>query len=311
MARSLWSVILAGGAGRRLFAVTNGTPKQFWRLDGRSSLIEETIARIAPIADTSHTALIVDRSHGTFVREAGLHRAGAVLYQPQDRGTAAGVLFGLTPVLEAEPDAVVLVTPSDHGVRHPGRFRESVLSAAAAVLSGRQQIVIFGVAPSGACADYGWIECGPRQPGDGPRLQHVTGFVEKPSADDAERLFQAGAVWNSMVVVARAAALAALFEAQALGLAALFAEYRRWPAAYRDAWLADRYADLATVDFSRDILAPARGLAVCVWPASLGWADLGTPDRLQHWWDRMPGRRAAADARRAASTARLHVAPQA
>jgi hypothetical protein len=53
-----------------------------------------------------------------------------------------------------------------------------------------------------------------------------------------------------------------------------------------------------TVDFSRDILARARGLAVSLWPASLGWADLGTPDRLRDWWDD-PAPPAAA--RRAAS----------
>jgi mannose-1-phosphate guanylyltransferase len=294
MPRPLWSVILAGGAGRRLFAVTNGIPKQFWRADGRASLIEQTIARIAPIADSSRTALIVDRSHRAFVREAALQRAGAILYQPQDRGTAAGVLFGMTPVLEAQPDAVVLVTPSDHGVRQAWRFRHSVLSAAAAVLSGRHQIVIFGVTPSGPCADFGWIVCGPGRAGGGPRLQPVAGFVEKPSADDAERLFQAGGVWNSMVLVARAAALAELFEAQTPGLAALFADYRRWPAAVRDARLADCYPGLTPVDFSRDVLTRARGLAVSIWPASVGWADLGTPDRLQHWCDTASVRRSAA-----------------
>lgn len=289
---SLWSVILAAGAGRRLSAVTNGVPKQFWRLDGRTSLLEETMARIAPIADTTRTSVVVDRAHEEFVREAALQeRAGRVLYQPQDRGTAAGVLFGLTAVLEADPDALVLVTPSDHGVRHTWRFRHSVLAAGAAILAGRHEIVIFGVTPSGPCADFGWILCGPRQAGAGPRLQQVAGFVEKPSPDHAERLFLAGAVWNSMVLVARAASLAALFEAQAPGLAALFADYRRWPAATRDARLTARYPNLTAVDFSRDILARAPGLAVSLWPASLGWADLGTPDRLRRWWDHPAARR--------------------
>jgi mannose-1-phosphate guanylyltransferase len=210
--RTLWSVILAGGAGRRLFAVTNGIPKQFWRLDGRTSLLEETMARIAPIADTTRTAVVVDRAHETFVRGAALHqRAGRILYQPLDRGTAAGVLFGMQPVLEADPDALVLVTPSDHGVRQAWRFHHSVLAAGAAVMSGRHEIVIFGVTPTGPCADFGWILCGPRQSGAGPRLQQVAGFVEKPAPEEAERLFLAGAVWNSIVLVARAASLAALF----------------------------------------------------------------------------------------------------
>jgi mannose-1-phosphate guanylyltransferase len=308
MTRPLWSVILAGGAGRRLFAVTNGIPKQFWRLEGQPSLLEETVARLAPLG-ALRTCLVVDRSHEPYLREA---RCGSaeVLYQPADRGTGAGLLFGLTPVLEAAPDATVIVTPADHGVRQTWRFRDSVMAAAAAAERRRVEIVIFGVAPTEPCPDYGWILRGERT-GRRASLQPVTGFVEKPSPEYADQLFRAGAVWNTMVVVARASALAALFETHAPALSGLFAEYRRWPHADRDARLAERYVDLAPVDFSRDILAPARGLAVATWPASIGWADLGTPDRLRHWWDRTPAsRRSAGDAVAPPPPVPLHAAPR-
>ena len=75
MTRPLWSVILAGGAGRRLFAVTNGIPKQFWRLEGQPSLLEETVARLAPLG-ALRTCLVVDRSHEPYLREA---RCGATI----------------------------------------------------------------------------------------------------------------------------------------------------------------------------------------------------------------------------------------
>jgi len=281
MPRPLWSVVLAGGAGRRLLAVTHGTPKQYWRADGRRSLLEETVARLAPLGAV-HTSLVVDRAHEQYLRDTRCGDA-AVLYQPADRGTAAGVFFGLSPVLEHDPEAFVLVTPSDHGIRQTSQFRHGVLSAVASVQRGFASVVMFGVAPAEPSADFGWILPGARMSAH-TTLQQVTAFVEKPPLPRAAELFAAGAVWNTMVVVARASALADLFERHAAPLAALFAEYRRRPATGRDAWLADRYADLGPVDFSRDILAPARGLAVATWPASIGWADLGTPDRLRQWW---------------------------
>jgi mannose-1-phosphate guanylyltransferase len=287
----LWSVVLAGGAGRRLSAVTHGTPKQFWRLDGQCSLLEETLARVAPLAPAARTTLVVDRTHEGYVRETSLRPVGDVLYQPQDRGTAAGVLLGLTPVLEASPGSVVVLAPSDHGVLQPARFRRGIAAAAAAIESGALDVIVFGVMPSEPCTDYGWITPGPRHAVKGTRLQQVVGFAEKPSREEAERLFHAGAVWNTMVVVAKADALWRLYETHLPHLARLFAEYLRTPLTGRRDLLIDRYAGLASSDFSRDLLTPARGLAVYTWPASLGWADLGTPDRFLGWLDRAPARK--------------------
>ena len=55
------------------------------------------------------------------------------------------------------------------------------------------------------------------------------------------------------------------------------------PGELREAFLADRYPGLPHTDLSRDVLTPARGLSLYVWPESLGWTDLGTPDRLDLW----------------------------
>jgi len=306
MTRPIWSVILAGGAGRRLFAVTNGIPKQYWRQDGQPSLLEATLARLAPLGAV-RTSLVVDRSHERFLHDEA-YASADVLYQPEDRGTGAGILFGLTSVLEDAPDATVIVTPSDHGVRQTWRFRDSVLTAAAAVQRRQADIVIFGVAPTAPCPDYGWILRGAQTVVRSP-LQAVTGFVEKPSAEEAARLLDAGAVWNTMVVVARASAIAALFEAHAPAAAALFTEFRTWPHADRETRLVPRYADLAPVDFSRHILAPAHGLSVATWPASIGWADLGTPERLREWGNRSPpARRAVGGAESPVPAVSLHVA---
>lgn len=282
----LWNVVLAAGNGRRLTPVTQGIPKQYWSPGRRGSLLDETFARIAPLAPPARTTVVVDRTHDRYVQAARPWPADWLLYQPQDRGTAAGVLLALSPVLDSARDAIVTLTPSDHGVVDSGSFRAGVRDAAAAVSSGKVDVVLFGVEPSAPVTDYGWIAPGHRYSWAGNRpLQPVRAFVEKPTLDVARCLFAARALWNTMVVVARATTLRGLFETHVPHWADVFAIHRRLPNYRRQSFLAAEYANLPSADFSRDVLTPARGLAVYSWSQSMGWSDLGTPDRLYQWLD--------------------------
>ena len=86
-----------------------------------------------------------------------------------------------------------------------------------------------------------------------------------------------------MVMVAKIEALLDLYSAHLPALADVFRQARTMPGELREAFLADRYPSLPHTDFSRDVLTPASGLSLYVWPESLGWTDLGTPDRLELW----------------------------
>jgi mannose-1-phosphate guanylyltransferase len=282
----VWTLVLAAGAGRRLSAVTGGTPKQFWSIDGGPSLVESTIARLGPVASPSSTLTVVDESHTRYVeRLAEPSSLGRLVIQPADRGTALGVLIGLAPIALSRPDDVVLVTPSDHGVARPDLLQRAILDAAASVRSGRSHVVLFGVTPDVACNDYGWITFGQPDHADrSTRVRPVTGFVEKPAPREAARLLASGAVWNSMVLVARAGGLLNLYRRRHLPeLSDLFIHAYRLPPDCRARFLAGIYPTLSVTDFSRDVLTPAEGLAVSIWPTSLGWSDLGTPERLADW----------------------------
>jgi mannose-1-phosphate guanylyltransferase len=281
----LWTVVLAAGSGRRLASVTGGIPKQFWRAYGTTSLLEATVARVAPLAPATQTMVVVDRGHVPFVRAMNsVDRLGRVLYQPADRGTGAGVLFGLLPVLEAAPDDLVLLTPSDHGVLDTARFQQTILATAVDVWSGTADVVLFGVEPADPDSDYGWISpAEPQQPGPEHQLRRIAGFVEKPSASAAARLRRSGAVWNTMVLVTRPSVMLHLYREHAPWLADVFDAAMARPPLVRAAFLEHQYRHLPPSDFSGDILAHADGLALCTWPAAMGWSDLGTPDRLERW----------------------------
>jgi mannose-1-phosphate guanylyltransferase len=281
MTNQLWTVVLAAGAGRRLAGLTGDVPKQFWRAGGRQSLLEDTTDRFAPLAPPSRTIVIVDHTHRDHVAQTvGADSVGAVIFQPEDRGTAAGVLLALTPVLEADPRAVVAITPVDHGVLDAGAFRHGLLETARYVRA-HGGVVLFGAEPTGAHADYGWITPGAQQ--SSHWLRPVTSFIEKPSAEMADRLFASGAVWNTMVVVARASAVRTLYVEVLPQLAGVFDAALQLSPAERAPFLSVVYPQLPRFDFSRDLLTPARNLSTYIWPAAVGWSDLGTPERLREW----------------------------
>jgi mannose-1-phosphate guanylyltransferase len=277
----LWTAVLAAGAGRRLSAVTGGVPKQFWRGAHGRSLLEQTVERFRPLAPASRTIVVIDETHRQFMFTGDAAATIAItIVQPEDRGTAVGVLLALLPVLDSGREAVVVITPSDHGVIDEGRFRRGVLEAARYARSCGA-VVLFGVEPAVAHDDYGWITPGPVVwpiP-----LRSIRSFVEKPSPAETARLLASGAVWNTMLLVARPRDIWDLYTDVAPALAAVFDSALRLPPSTREAFLADVYSFLPRVDFSRDVLTPARNLSTYVWPAALGWSDLGTPERLSDW----------------------------
>lgn len=275
-----WVLVLAAGAGRRLSNVTGQVPKQFFRPADGPSLLENTLDRLGDIAEPRRTVTVVDKTHRKLVSELNLgRRLGEVLYQEQDRGTAAGVLLGLSSIIEQMPHAFVLMTPSDHAVSQGWQFRAGLTMAMGEVSTGRTDIVLFGAEPTNASPDYGWIT----PSGNGPTVRSVDTFVEKPTREEATHLLRTGAVWNTMVLLARASALERLFVTHLPEHAAVFAHARTLNAVDRSGFMHEAYAQLPFADFSRDVLTPANGLSLYTWPASMGWSDLGTPERFNAW----------------------------
>jgi len=290
MRQPLWTIVLAAGAGRRLASVTDGVPKQFWHYDGRRSLLEATLDRITPLSPPDQTVIVVDESHRSFVKGLrGMSRYGHVTFQPGDRGTGVGVLLGLIDVLEAAPEAIVLLTPSDHAVTDARRYRAGILEAVAHVQSGKGGIVLFGARPTTPDHEYGWISSNPGA--KHRRFRPVTRFSEKPTADRVAALRRSGAVWNTMVLVSTATALFDLYWTHVPQLASLFARALHLPAGAREGFLTDAYRTLPTVDFSHHVIGAATDLSLFVWPAAMGWSDLGTPPRLTQWMEEESARR--------------------
>ena len=111
----------------------------------------------------------------------------------------------------------------------------------------------------------------------------MDGFVEKPQVTLARQLLTSGAVWNTMVLVARVKDLLNLSKARWPDISTMFLRSVALPENSRRPFFWAPYPLLPVADFSRDVLAKARGLLAYTWPSSMGWSDLGTPERLREW----------------------------
>lgn len=273
-----WALLLAAGDGTRLSEITRGddgvaVPKQFCSFGGRASLLGLARDRARRVVSDSRIVTVVSAWHERWWRSE-LGGGKPVVVQPDNRGTAVGVLVPLLSILDRDPDARVWVLPSDHYVRDEEALARCTRAALARIDEDPERIVLMGIEPDSADTQYGWV-----LPGAEPRTDDafapVAAFVEKPPLAEARRLLEHGAVWNSFLLVARARALVALYERRLPGLLATL----RRAVAGRD--LAAVFAQLPTLDFSKDLLQGSEAHLVVQRVPSCGWSDLGTPERLR------------------------------
>ena len=302
--QNVWALVLAGGEGKRLHALTTqpgGTPvpKQFCSLRGERSLIEEAIDRGAGLLETERICAIVAADHRRWWAEnVSLRRllTNNLIVQPRNRGTAIGILYATMRIASMDPDALIIVLPSDHHVEDEDTLRESLVEAIEMARQSGGGPVLLGLQPDHADSELGYIVPGAADPVGGYRVKR---FVEKPSASSARQLIRAGALWNMFIVVASAQRIVRLFESR---LGALLTDMRAIVASGTgEPSFGQIYERLPVVDFSRQVLEGQESSLRVVQVSPCGWSDLGTPVRVGETLRRLPPHDyAAAVARRSA-----------
>src|SRR5690606_6051676 len=170
------SFILGGGSGTRLWPLSRqDLPKPFHRLAGKESLLAATVRRHVGLGGPVHVVAL-QRHAVRIARELTPFdsSAGACLFEPAGRGTAAAIAVATVHTLAHYGDALVVAAPSDHSIDGTAAFQRALATGSEAAALGR--IVLFGIRPTHAETGYGYIET---RTGPKPVLA-VTRFVEKP-----------------------------------------------------------------------------------------------------------------------------------
>ena len=275
-------ILLCGGSGTRLWPLSRKSyPKQFVPLTGETTLFQASAARLSGPGFAA--PLVLTGSDFRFIVTEQLAAAGidpgAVLIEPEGRNTAPAVLAAALWLERSDPEALMLVAPSDHVVPDAAAFRAAVEAGAEAARAGR--LVTFGIRPDRAETGYGYLELA-EDPGDfTARPLALKRFVEKPDAAGAAEMLAAGTyLWNAGIFLFSVQTILAAFRAYAPGLLAPV-----------QAALAEGQPDLGffrlapepwagAEDISIDYAVMERADNLSVVPFAAGWSDLGGWDAV-------------------------------
>jgi mannose-1-phosphate guanylyltransferase len=306
--------VLAGGAGRRLRALTttsNGVivPKQYCSLRRGPSLLTQALIRASSVAPTARTCAVVAAQHrwwwGTLLNALPEDN---VFVQPEDRGTGHGILLALLRLEARDPDAIVVMLPADHYIRHEALFAESLRHSADLAARTDDEIYLLGAEPDRNDPELGYIIPADRQHG---RPVRVAGFVEKPDEAEIRRLIKLGALWNMFIIAGSVRALLSLYDrSYGESVSRMRAAIGARPAGVDGGALRGTYRYMPSVDFSRHLLEPQATKLQVLRVPPCGWNDLGTPKRVIETLLELQSERTRVDASPATSAAALSLADQ-
>lgn len=278
---NVYAVIMAGGSGTRFWPASRRlTPKQLLSIapGAKESLIAGTVRRLSRLV-APERMLIATGEHLLAATSAQLPDLPAqnFLGEPVAKNTAPCIGWATFIAARRDPDAVIVVVPSDQHVADEAAFEKALKTAIASAQGGT--ITTIGITPSRPETGYGYIELG--EPAAVPGMTGVSAvkrFVEKPDRETAQEYLDSGRyVWNAGMFIFRASDMIAALAAH---LPELHAGLKRIDAAHLES--AARELEVtrdvfgATESISIDYGVMERAERLNVVPASFGWSDLGS-----------------------------------
>jgi mannose-1-phosphate guanylyltransferase / mannose-6-phosphate isomerase len=274
-------VVLSGGSGTRLWPLSRSMyPKQFINFfnGAGTTLLGATLKRLTPEAGFDAPIILCNNDHRFLVKEE-LDRAGmtakSIILEPVARNTAAAITVAALAAIREQPNAILVVMPSDHAVKNEARFVEAVRKAAEVAATGK--LVLFGITPESAHTGYGYIKRGASIGAPKGQAFGVDKFCEKPDAKTAAKYIAEGDYfWNSGIFVLNAHTF--LDEVARLDPKILEAARASLSAAVEDLGFLrlDREKFAASPNISIDYAVMEKTNAAAMLPIDVGWNDVGS-----------------------------------
>jgi mannose-1-phosphate guanylyltransferase len=276
---------MAGGVGSRFWPVsTEEFPKQFHDMLGSGhTLIQKTFSRLSKLIPVENILILTNEKYNQIVlNQLPLVKPEQVLLEPAMRNTAPCILYASLKIKKQNPDAVMVVAPSDHWIENEDVFVAN-LQQCFDYCSTANALMTLGIQPTFPNTGFGYIEFDIT---DQNPIKKVIQFREKPDYETAKSFIESGNfLWNGGIFIWSVKAIAESFEKLQPEMNALFLKgWEQFNTSEEKNWIAQHYASAENVSIDYAVMEKASN--VYVLPATFDWNDLGTWGSLHEKLDK-------------------------
>lgn len=295
MNKNYYAILMAGGVGSRFWPVsTVDFPKQFHDMLGTGdTLIQKTFSRLSKLIPAENILILTNEKYNNLVLEQlPMVRQEQVLLEPAMRNTAPCILYASLKIQKENPDAVMVVAPSDHWIEDEDEFARN-LKQCFEFCSSEDALMTLGIQPTFPNTGFGYIEFDKT---DSNPIKKVNQFREKPDYETAKAFLASGNfLWNGGIFIWSAKSITEAFSEFQPVMNTLFLNGldRLNTTAERD-FINDNYAGAENISIDYAILEKANN--VFVLPATFDWNDLGTWGSLHEKLDKDENKNAVVNA---------------
>jgi mannose-1-phosphate guanylyltransferase len=285
MNKNYYAIIMAGGVGSRFWPVsTTEFPKQFHDMLGAGqTLIQKTFSRLSKLIPVENILVLTNEKYNDIVLEQlPMMKPEQVLLEPAMRNTAPCILYASLKIKKANPDAVMVVAPSDHWIEDEGVFAKD-LEQCFSFCSTENALMTLGIQPTFPNTGFGYIEY---DKADNNAIKKVSQFREKPDYETARSFLESGNfLWNGGIFIWSVKTITDAFEKFQPQMNALFMKgFESYNTASEAGFIEENYADAENISIDYAVMENATN--VYVLPAEFDWNDLGTWGSLHEKLDK-------------------------
>lgn len=275
MNKNYYAILMAGGVGSRFWPVsTTDFPKQFHDMLGSGdTLIQKTFSRLSQIIPIENILILTNEKYNSLVLEQlPMVKQEQVLLEPAMRNTAPSILYASLKIQKANPDAVMVVAPSDHWIEDEISFINNIQQCFDFCIK-ENVLMTLGIQPTFPNTGFGYIEY---NKSDKSVIRKVSQFREKPDYETAKSFIKSGNfLWNGGIFIWTVKTITESFEKFQPQMNALFLKgLESYNTANEVGFIDENYALAENVSIDYAVMEKADN--VYVLSATFDWNDLGT-----------------------------------
>ncbi len=274
MNKNYYAVIMAGGVGSRFWPLsTQELPKQFHDMLGTgSTLIQKTFNRFENLIPSENILIATNKKYEALVQQQ-LPKVTSkqLLLEPAMRNTAPCILYSAFKIYEENPDAIMIIAPSDHWIDDEKEFLDNIQTSFN-FCAHNNALMTLGIKPTSPNTGYGYIQFNHSD----TEIKKVANFTEKPNLETAIQFIDEGNyLWNAGIFVWSAKSILKAFETHLPEMHLLFSKGKGcYNTTSETSFIEENYECSENISIDFGIMEKA--LDVVVLPVDFGWNDLGT-----------------------------------